>query len=169
MPAGTQPARSQRAVWLSGSAAAALFAGLAWYLAPLEPGVVALQLTFTPRSFAHVVHAWPAEHLARFRNHLPVDCLLLLAYGAFGYLLATRTRLFAGLAEPLRAAAALALPLAAAFDAVENALHAWLTAAPRFDVAWLYAVAGTAAAAKWVLLLGFGALLLGALVRGHRA
>jgi hypothetical protein len=78
------------AVWASGLAAVALFAGLAWYLAPLQPNILALQFAFTPLSFARVVHAWPDEHLQRYLAHLRVDTLLLASYAAFGYLLATR-------------------------------------------------------------------------------
>lgn len=148
---------SLRAVRLSGALAAVLFIGLAWYLAPLEPGVIALQFAFTPRAFASIVHAWPAEHLARYRAHLPVDMLLLTAYGSFGWLLATRTALFARCRAGLRRVAAWALPLAAFFDAIENGLHGWLSAAPRFGMPAVYAAAATASTLKWMLLLGFAA------------
>ena len=45
-----------RLVWITGLLALALFAGLAWQLAPLEPGVLALQLAVTPRAFGEIVH-----------------------------------------------------------------------------------------------------------------
>lgn len=38
------------AVWLSGLSALALMAGIAWYLAPLQPNILALQLAFCKRS-----------------------------------------------------------------------------------------------------------------------
>jgi len=158
-------ARGTALVWAWGFAALALFAGLAVFLAPLEPGVVALQLTFTPRAFAAIVHAWPPEDLARYRAHLPVDVALLLAYGTFGRLLATRTRVFARAGTRVHAALAWAMPLAAAFDACEDALHAWLTEAPRFDVPQAYALAGGCAAAKWTLLVAFALAALLALAR----
>lgn len=157
-----------RAVWLTGLGAAAL-AGLAIYLAPLEPGVLALQLAFTPQAFARIIHAWPPEHLARYRAHLPVDGLLLLAYGAFGFLLATRTALFSACRAVLRRLAAWTLPLAATFDALENALHGWLTAEPRFGIPLAYAVAASASAAKWALLLVFGGLVLHGLLSRMKA
>ncbi|NKE64417.1 hypothetical protein RAMLITH_01170 [Ramlibacter sp. RBP-2] len=138
----------------TGGLAAALFAGIALYLAPLEPGVLTLQLAFSPRVFGQVVHLWPAEHLARYRSHFPADFALLACYGAFGWLLATRTALFAG--QPaLRCWAKWALPLAAAFDSTENALHLWLTEVPRFGVPWAYTAAALAASLKWGLLLAF--------------
>ncbi|HMO49266.1 MAG TPA: hypothetical protein PKB14_24990 [Rubrivivax sp.] len=152
------------ALRLSGGLAAVLFTGLAWVLAPLEPGVLALQFAFTPRAFASIVHVWPPEHLALYRAHLPVDFLLLAAYGSFGWLLASRTTLFAGLRASLRRVAAWVLPLAASFDAVENGLHWWLTAAPRFGLPALYALAAAAAALKWLLLLLFGALVVHAML-----
>jgi len=142
-------------VWASGLAALALFAGLAVFLSPLDPGVVALQFTFTPRAFAAVVHAWPPEDLARYRAHLPVDVALLLAYGTFGRLLAIRTRVFERFGARVRALLAWTMPLAAAFDAAEDAWHAWLTEAPRFGVPQAYAIAGACATAKWALLVAF--------------
>ena len=132
-------------------------------LAPLEPGVAALQFAFTPRAFASAVHAWPPEHLALYRAHLPVDFLLLAAYGSFGWLLATRSAVFAPCRARLRRLAAWALPLAACFDAVENGLHGWLTAAPRFGLPALYVLAASASTLKWLLLLGFVALVVHAM------
>ncbi|MDP1612702.1 MAG: hypothetical protein Q8M11_16745 [Sulfuritalea sp.] len=155
-----------RLVWLTGVAAALLFAGIAVYLAPLQPGVLALQLAFSPKSFALVVHAWPPEHLQRFRLHLPLDLVLLGCYGTFGYLVATRTALFNGYAHWARRAAALVLPLAATFDAAENLLHWWLTEIPRFGVAPVYFISAACAAMKWLLLLGFVLAALNAFARG---
>lgn len=156
-----------RAVWLTGLAALALFAGLAWYLAPLQPNIVTLQFAFTPAAFGAVIHSWPAEHLARYRAHFGADFVLLACYGAFGYLCAARTRLFAALAAGLQRAAKLALPLAAVFDAAENLLHLWLTAVPRFGTDAVYASAALAAGAKWALLLAFAALAVLALRRAR--
>jgi hypothetical protein len=147
------------ALRLSAALAAALFIGLAWYLAPLEPGVLALQFAFTPRAFASVVHAWPSEALARYRAHLPLDFVLLAAYGSFGWLLATRTALFAHCHPALRRFACWALPLAALCDAAENGLHLWLTELPRFGMPAAYALAATASTLKWLLLLAFAASL----------
>jgi hypothetical protein len=155
------------AVWLCGLVALTLFAGLAWYLAPLQPGVVALQLAFTPQAFGRVVHAWPPQHLQRYLAHLPVDGLLLASYGAFGYLLVTRSRLFASGPDSLRRVARWLLPAAALFDAAENTLQAWLASAPRFGVPWAYALSATCSSLKWLLLLVFAALVVKALGRGE--
>jgi hypothetical protein len=59
------------------------------------------------------------------------------------------------------------MPLAAAFDAAENGLHAWLTAAPRFGAAQAYAIAGACSSAKWALLAAFALGV--ALALGRRA
>ena len=150
---------------LVGIAALVLFAGLAWYLAPLEPGVLALQFAFTPRSFAAIVQAWGPEQLLRYRAHFPVDFLLLGCYGTFGWLLATRTALFDRYPPPRRRAAACVLPLAALFDAAENGLHLWLTEAPGQGIALPYAISATCSALKWALLLGFAVAVLHALAR----
>jgi hypothetical protein len=149
----------------SGIAALVLFAGLALWLAPLEPGIVQLQFAATPRAFAVIVHAWGPEGLARYRAHFAADFALLGCYAVFGSRLARRTALFAGLPMRGRRVAAWALPAAALADAAENTLHLWLTAAPRFGPAWPYALAAACAAAKWLLLIGFAALLAWALAR----
>ncbi len=155
-------------LWLTGLASLALLGGLAWTLAPLKPGVVALQLAFTPQAFGRIVHAWPNEHLQRYLAHLPVDGLLLVCYGVFGYLLATRTALFLRSSLRVQQWARWLMPLAALFDAVENALHAWLASAPRFGVPWAYAVSATSSSLKWLLLLAFAGLVILALARGER-
>lgn len=154
-----------RAVWISAGLAVLLFAGLAGYLAPLNPGVLSLQFAATPRAFGAVVHAWPPEHLARYRAHLPVDGLLLLAYGSFGYLLATRSTLLTALRPRMRWAATWALPAAALFDAIENALHWWLTELPRFGVPLAYGLAAAAAGLKWLLIVAFMLLVSHALAK----
>lgn len=153
------------AVWLSGLSALALLAGITWYLAPLQPNILALQLAFSPRAFAEVIHAWSAADLLRYRAHLPYDCLLLACYACFGYLLVSRSALFAAQPAALRNLAMWLLPLAAAGDATENAFHWWLTEVPRFDIAWAYGVAAACAAGKWLLLLGFWLAVLYALDR----
>ena len=142
-------------VSLTGIATLVLFAGIAWHLAPLYPGIVVLELAFTPRSFGTVVHAWPPEYLLQYRLFLPVDFLLLACYGSFGYLFVSRSRLFSQRSSTLRTATAWALPLAAIFGALEDALHMWLTAAPRFGIPWVYALSATCAASKWAISAGF--------------
>jgi hypothetical protein len=154
-----------RAVWLSGLLALALFTGLAWYLSPLKPGVVALQFAFTPQAFGEIIHQWSPEDLQRYRRHLPVDFILLATYGLFGYLLVRRAPFFRSCAPLLRRLASWLLPVAAIFDALENALHGWLTEVPRFGVPAVYAASASFSALKWALILGFGLLLAYALFR----
>ena len=153
-----------RPVWISGLLALALFTGLAWYLSPLKPGVVALQFAFTPRAFGEIIHSWSLEDLQRYRRHLQVDFVLLTTYGFFGYLLARRAPFFRSGAPFLHRLASWLLPVAAIFDALENTLHAWLTEVPRFGVGAVYAVSASFSALKWALILGFGLLLAWALL-----
>lgn len=153
------------AVRVAGLASASLLAYLAWFLSPLEPGVLALQFAFSPRAFAEVVHQWSADDLARYRAHLPIDGLLLVSYALFGILVATRTRLFAGSGPAAVRRAAAVLPAAALCDALENLMHWWLTGAPRFGVPWAYALAAGFASLKWLGLLGFAWLSVRALRR----
>ena len=154
-----------RAVWVSGLLALALLAGLAWYLWSLEPGVIVLQFAFTPKAFGEVIHSWSPADLVRYRRHLPVDLVLLAAYGLFGHLLVTRTSLFGSSRQPLRRVASWFLPLAALFDAMEDALHWWLTEVPRFGVPMAYAASAGFSVLKWAFIVGFGLLVAYALFR----
>ncbi|GAA4410103.1 hypothetical protein [Quisquiliibacterium transsilvanicum] len=149
------PGASRLPVWISGLVALALFAGLAWHLSPLSPGALALQLAWTPRAFGEIVHFWSDAELARYRSHLPVDYALLAAYGAFGYLLSTRTGIFGGRGAGYRRIGTWLLPAAALLDALENALHCWLTEVPRFGMPLVYAASAGAAWLKWLLIIGF--------------
>jgi hypothetical protein len=159
---------SIRWVWFSGGLALGLLCALGVYLAPLQPSILALQFAFTPRAFGEVVHQWTGEPLHRFRMHLPVDYALLVSYGLFGYLLTTRTQLFGALGGRVRRWLAWVLPLAAAFDAVENALHLWLTEVPQFGVTWPYSLAAMAASAKWFLLFAFALAVVFSLANARR-
>ena len=151
------------ALWGSGLTALALLLGLGVFLAPLQPNIVALQLSFSPSAFGAIVHAWGDTSLARYRAHLPWDYLLLLNYGLFGWLLGARTAVFAPYPMRARRVAAWLMPLASAFDAMENALHGWLTEAPRFGLELVYAASGTVSLLKWLLLMAFAMALAHAL------
>lgn len=144
-----------RAVYFCGVLALVLLLGLGAYLSPLEPGILALQMAFSPRGFAAVVHAWSPADLVRYRLHLPVDVVLALSYGAFGYLLVRRSGLFAAWSPASQRLVAGVLPVAASLDIAENLFHGWLTAVPRFDCAWVYAVSALCSSLKWLGLLGF--------------
>ena len=153
------------ALWASGVFAASMWLVMAWQLRVLTPGPIALQLTWDPQTFGRIIHLWSPEDLALYRRFLLVDYGVLLAYGVFGWLLATRTRLFASLSSRLQRLACLCLPLAAALDALENAFHAWLTEMPRFDADIIYQLSALCAVLKWGLILGFGMLLMWAIAR----
>ncbi len=154
-----------RGVWVSGLAAAGLLAGLTWTLWPLEPGVVALQLAFTPAAFGEIVHSWSPADLALYRSHFPADFMLLFAYGVFGYLAGTTTRALGHGSRGRRRLATWLLPAAAVFDALENALHWWLTELPRFGVPLIYAASASISLSKWLAIVAFGVLCAVALWR----
>jgi hypothetical protein len=156
-----------RAVWASGVLAAVLFIGVFWYLSSLKPGIIPLQIAWQPQTFGGIIHLWSEADLARYRSHLPVDFVVLLAYAVFGWLLAKRTAVFRPLAPAVRLFARACLPLAAVFDAAENAFHWWLTEMPRFDTPATYLMSTTCSAFKWGLLIGFGVLVLHALARAE--
>lgn len=151
-----------KAVWALGLASVALFMGLGWYLQPLQPNIVALQFTFSPGAFQAVLDAWGPQGVALFRRHLVVDDVLLLCYGAFGYLLVHRSAWFGSFSPSAQRRVAALMPLAALCDALENLLHGYLTGEGVAAAPAVYGAAGATASAKWFCLLLFA--LLSALV-----
>jgi hypothetical protein len=156
---------SLRPLYLLAAAIVLLEAIILALVLPLQPGGFALQFIATPRGFGEIIHVWSPEQLARYRSHLPVDGLLLLAYGSFGWLCVQRVSFYQRLRPWVRRCGAALLPLAAAFDAVENSLHWWLTEVPRFGLPGVYLASASCAALKWLLVLGFAAFSLWALAR----
>lgn len=152
-----------RLVWLSGTAALLLFGAIAYWLAPLKPSVLSLQLAFSARTFGEIVHNWTPEQLQIYRDHFACDFGLLIAYSCFGYMLAARTKLFIGVNPGLVRIAKWSLPFAAVCDGSENFLHLWLTAAPRFGVPSLYVISASLSSIKWILLITFGCIVIHAL------
>jgi hypothetical protein len=154
-----------RIVWLTGIATLVLSAGIAWLIAPLYPGAIMLELAYTPKSFGTIVHAWPAEYLLLYREILQLNFLLLISFGAFGYFFVSRSPLFSGHSPAWRTLLAWTLPVAAALGAIENGLHIWLTAAPRFGIPVAYAVSAVCAALKWSIVTAFALAVFHALLR----
>jgi hypothetical protein len=155
----------QLSVRVAGAAALLLFALMVAQSAPLTPPVPALQFCFTEAAFRAVTDQWQTAGLDRFSGHLAIDFPFLLAYGTWGYLLATRTRLFAGLAAGRRLLPWL-LPVAAGLDALENLLHLHLIQSGEAVPGILFPLAGSVAAGKWLLIGGFAAASL--LARARR-
>lgn len=158
-----------KSVWVLGLASVGLFIALGWYLQPLQPSVVALQFTFSPGAFQAVLEGWGAQGVQRFRLHLVVDDVLLLCYGAFGYLLVQRGAWFGGFSTTARQRMAALMPLAALMDGVENLLHGYLTGEGVAAPPAVYGAAGSAAALKWLLLLAFALCVAWALRRKRAA
>jgi hypothetical protein len=149
---------------IAGFVAALLFVVMAIHSAPLSPTIPELQLSFSEAAFRAILARWGSEGLVRFRWHFAIDFPFLLAYGTWGYLLATRADLFAGLAGRRRLLAWL-LPAAAGLDALENLLHLYLIRSDAGVPAILFPLAGSVAAGKWLLIAAFAASGLLALIR----
>ena len=111
----------------TGLAVLLLFVGLAIHLLPLQPNILALQFAFNAEAFRAILAEWQPEGVALFRSHLPVDVVLLVAYGVFGYLFTTRTEVFAKYTPVWRLRISVFMPVAAVADAVEDILHWYLT------------------------------------------
>lgn len=153
---GLPPAVSATArLWLLGGLSAVLFLLMASHASPLQPTVVDLQFTYDRAAFRHIVDAWPAGGLARFKAHFAIDFPFLVAYGSFGYLLPRRTSLLRPLPAALRPLLAWSLPLAAGLDALENGLHLAIIADIAAAPDALFLLAGGIATAKWLLVATF--------------
>jgi hypothetical protein len=143
------------AVLVLASASTLLFVTMAIFTSPLEPSIPTIQLTYTEAAFRSVLDSWGAEDLARFKAHFVIDYPFLVCYGAFGYLLSRRTRLFHSFTARTTSLLAASLPVAAAADAIENALHLYFVfGTSPMHQAWYFA-AGSAASAKWLLIVLF--------------
>lgn len=142
----------QRAAWILGLTSLALLAALAAYLSPLQPDILALQFSFNPASFQAILEAWKPEGVLRYRSHLPIDYGLLLCYGAFGFVLASKTAVFTKFSPATQALLSWVMPLAALCDAVEDSLHWRFTSGVQQAESSLYLVAGISATLKWTLL-----------------
>ncbi len=145
-----------------GLAALAVFLGIAMYLAPLEPGILRLQFSFTAPSFEGVLHQWQALGIARYRAHFPADFVLLVLYGAFGFAYGRQRVAVQTTRRTVAWLLVWSLPVAALADAGENALHLLLTHGGPAGAPALYALAGLAATGKWLGILAFTAAALGA-------
>jgi hypothetical protein len=147
-------------VWASGLVSAGLFIGLAVYLLPLQPSLVALQFAGNADAFQAIVAQWQPEGVALFRSHLPVDAVLLVAYGAFGYLLTKRTMVFARYTPVWQLRVAALMPVAALADVGENSLHWYLTSGHLEHGALLVPMATACSALKFAGIVLFGLAVL---------
>ena len=93
--------------------------------------------------------------------------MLLVAYGAFGSLVARHASAVQARGAPFRRVVEWTLPIAAVFDALENVLHWWLTEVPRFGVPVVYAISACSSLLKWLIIVGFAVLLACALSRAE--
>lgn len=137
------------------AASALLFVAMALYTSPLDPSIPAIQFTFTESAFKSVLNAWGPSGVARFRAHFAIDFPFLATYGALGYLLSKRTRLFRSVTQRAASLLAVSLPVAAAADAIENALHLYFLYGTVPIAEALYFAAGVAASVKWLLIAAF--------------
>ncbi len=160
-----------RLAWTLGLLALGLLIGLGWWLWPLRPDIMALQLAFSAPAFRSVLEQWGPQGLALYRAHFGADFVLLILYGAFGWRLATHAAFFKVLSPRRRRWAAAMLPLAALADAAENALHLLLTTPVALamppQAGWI-ALAAVCASAKWLLLTAFALAVVGALGLSRR-
>lgn len=142
----------QRATWILGLTSLTLLVALAAYLSPLQPSILALQFTFNQPSFQAILAAWKPEGVLLYRSHLPIDFGLLLFYGGFGYVLASKTAVFTPFSPVTGVLLRWLAPLAALCDMVEDALHWRFTSGVPQPDSSLYLVSGISSTLKCALL-----------------
>lgn len=158
-------ANESRLAWILGLNALALLAALAVYLAPLQPNILALQLSFDQATFQSILATWQPMGVLRYRIHLPIDFGLLICYGAFGYVVTRNTLVFSGFSPMARRLLRWSMPAAALSDAIENSLHWHLTSGAAHLDTMLYPVAGVSSVLKFALLGFFLFSYIAAVVR----
>jgi hypothetical protein len=149
------PQHAMRTVRVLAAASTLLFVAMALYTSPLDPGIPAIQFTFTEAGFRSVLNAWRPADVARFRAHFAIDFPFLVCYGALGFLLTKRTGLFQSVKQRTKSLLAISMPVAAAADAIENALHLYFLYSTAPVAQALYFAAGVAASVKWLLIVTF--------------
>jgi hypothetical protein len=154
-----------RLAWFFGILSLALLIGLAVYLLPLNPSIVVLQFCFRPESFQAVMTQWQPTGVALFRSHLPVDSVLLMSYGLFGYLLSMRNTVLRRYLARRPRYLSLLMPLAACADAVEDGLHWVFTGSDGEAWMWLVPLAAICSCIKFTGITLFGI----AVWRAHRS
>ena len=128
---------------------------MAIYTSSLKPSIPSIQLTFSESAFNSVLKEWNPAQVKIFKRHFLIDYPFLICYGLLGYLISSRTGLFAKFATLTRKVLSFSLPTAAVADAAENSLHlAFIYGAGPFNES-LYFAAGTVATTKWLLIVVF--------------
>lgn len=139
-----------------GLVVAAMFVGLSIYLRSLRPSIFWLQVTFTEGAFRAVYDRWSAEGRRRFASHFTIDYVFVVAYAAFGAVFGGELSRGAVGGGPGSALLPWLLPVAALGDVVENRMHQRILAAlPGVLPTSVFALAGLAATAKWLLIVAF--------------
>lgn len=124
-------------------------------VAGLKPNLVWFQLTLSAKRYFEIVNGWSPEDLQRYRAHFAPDMLHPLIYGLLGWVAVRTSPVYASLSPRAFRLWQWVLPLAAAFDYLENACQLRLLAVPQGTEDWLVPLSGACSAIKWLLADGF--------------
>lgn len=142
---------------------------LAYLLGALRPNILCLQLSFSAERYWAILAAWGADGMQAYRDHFAADTLHLCVYALFGYVVATRSGLFAADEEPAAQRLAWLLPLAALFDLAENVLQGYLLAGPFGVASPAIPLSALCSSLKWGLAVWFAGTTATRLLRKWRA
>lgn len=149
--------------------AAMLFISMAAYTASLSPSIPELQLTFSHAGFHQITGQWSDADMDIFRRHFLIDFPFLLSYGMLGYRMVNGPGAFRRMATETRARLALLLPVAALLDGIENMFQLYFIATDSPAPEYAHLIAGTAALAKWLLIVAFVVAYISGSVRNVRS
>ena len=128
---------------------------LGYLLGGLRPNILSLQLTFHAGRYWEILGLWGEPGLAAYRGHFAYDGLHAVIYAVFGYLVATRSGLFAADGARAMARAAWMLPAAGLLDLLENLLQLHILAGPFGAQTMAIPLSALCATCKWALALWF--------------
>ena len=128
---------------------------LGYLLDGLRPNILSLQLTFHAGRYWEILGLWGELGQKAYRGHFGYDGVHAVIYAAFGYLLATRSGLFAPTETRAMTRTAWLLPGAALLDLIENLLQLHVLAGPFGAQTVAIPLSALCAALKWGLALWF--------------
>lgn len=155
-------------IWFAAVALVASQANLVSMVTSLHPTILALQLSFSAESFWHVIDMWGPAGVAIYRATFAYDNVHPFIFGAFGYLVVSRTTLFSNVRDSARRFFLFSLPAAGVFDLLENGAHLYLLAQPPGSGALIVPLSGTCSAIKWGLAVLFALALAARIFRRLR-
>lgn len=128
---------------------------LARIIGPLDPSFMQMQFAFSPTRYAEILAAWGPQGIERYRSHFLFDLFHPLLFAALGWVAVQTSPVFEGLSLRRKRTLTGMLPMAAAFDYIENVCQLKLLSVPPGSADWMIPTSASCASIKWVLAAAF--------------